>query len=203
MVVASSLPIPPMPGSSSSGPLAGAAAAASVEGAATGAGTQPGATGDSSVCVVCLADKVRCSCPRQQQDHSAAMARGVAASSGVNASTRRLLCPVPWCPHSVLSSSTSYRGIGHMRNHLNDHATGMLSGAIPAAFLHAHSYSQCSECNKILHSRFRGTCHRCRPNRRARDTMENLRPRPAFQAGFLGPPSCFRSARLRYWRFFS
>ena len=69
---------------------------------------------------------------------------------------------------------------GILATYLNDHATGLLSGAIPAAFLHAHSYSQCSECNKILHSRFRGTCHRCRPNRRARESMEILSARPAF-----------------------
>ena len=64
-----------------------------------------------------------------------------------------------------------------MRNHLNEHGTGFHPGAIPAAFLHAHNYSQCPECDRIVHNRFRGICPKCRPARRERERLETLRNR--------------------------
>ena len=62
-----------------------------------------------------------------------------------------------------------------MRNHLNEHGTGFHPGAIPASFIHAHNYSQCSECDRIVYNRFRGTCPKCRPRRWAREDIDTLR----------------------------
>ena len=75
----------------------------------------------------------------------------VATSSGIR-SVSRILCPVIGCPEALSSSNRHFRDFTSIRNHLNDHCTGQISGAVPTDFLNSHSFSQCKECGKILHT---------------------------------------------------
>ena len=87
----------------------------------------------------------------------------------------RVFCPVVGCPESLTSSNRNFRDFKSIKNHLNDHCTGHISGAVPAVFLSQNSYSQCSVCNKLVHTRFHGTCIRCRPTARLRAQFNSLR----------------------------
>ena len=69
----------------------------------------------------------------------------------------RILCPVEGCPESLTSSNRRFRDFLSIRNHLNDHCTGHLSGALPVDFLGHFDYSQCRLCDKILHKRYNET----------------------------------------------
>ena len=89
----------------------------------------------------------------------------------------RILCPVSGCPEALTSSSRHFRNFASIRNHLNDHCTCQLSGAIPVKFLNHHNFSQCSVCDKIIAKRFHGTCPKCRPIARTQAQMNSMRSR--------------------------
>ena len=59
------------------------------------------------------------------------------SSSGPNnqSGTGRILCPVAGCPEASPLSTKHFRGFASIKNHLNAHCTGNLTGAIPAEFL--------------------------------------------------------------------
>ena len=90
-------------------------------------------------------------------------------------SNSRIICPVATCPEESSTSSRHFRDFASIKNHLNDHCTGHLSGAVPPDFLRYHSYSQCIICDRILHTRYHGVCLRCRPAARAREQVNALR----------------------------
>ena len=60
------------------------------------------------------------------QGAGSASRRHSGSSFGVN----RIFCPVIGCPESLTSSNRHFRDLNSIRNHLNDHCTGHLSGAI-------------------------------------------------------------------------
>ena len=79
------------------------------------------------------------------------------------------------CPESLTSSNRYYRDFKSIKNHLNDHCTGHISDAIPAEFLTQNNYSQCTVCDKLIHTRYQGTCPRCRPTARLRAQVNSMR----------------------------
>ena len=81
------------------------------------------------------------------------------------------------CPEASETSNRHFRNFASIKNHLNDHCTGHLTGAIPLDFLHLHSYSQCRICDRVLHTRYHGICPRCGPTARAQAEMIALRNR--------------------------
>ena len=87
----------------------------------------------------------------------------------------RILCPVDSCPEALVGSNRHFKDFASIKNHLNDHCTGHLSGAVPLDFLKFHNYSQCNVCDRVLHSRFRGTCRRCQPFARTINQMNTMR----------------------------
>ena len=90
--------------------------------------------------------------------------------------TPRILCPVATCPEASAASTRHYKDFKSIKNHLSDHCTGHLSGAVPPDFLRFHDYHQCKICDKVLHTRFEH-CLRCRPVARARAELDLLRER--------------------------
>lgn len=122
------------------------------------------------------------------QDHARpSTSRANTATTGASASSRsaatptstdsasRILCPVDGCPEASLSSGRFYYTFTSIKNHLNGHCTGYLSGAIPTSFLRYHKYTQCSVCDRLLSIRYKGTCQRCRPGLRAQEQMNIIR----------------------------
>ena len=99
----------------------------------------------------------------------------------------RILCPVTGCPASDTSSNKYFRNFNSIKCHLNDHITGHLTGAVPAEFLALYSYSQCRVCDRVLHSRYHGTCMRCGPTACARRRVEVLRQRNSITAHSVPP----------------
>ena len=90
---------------------------------------------------------------------------------------QRILCPVNGCPESLPSSISIYRDFTSIKNHLNGHCSGYLPGAIPNDFLQHFSYSLCNICNKILHTKFKGTCPKCRPTASRQSQINCIRNR--------------------------
>ena len=88
---------------------------------------------------------------------------------------QRILCPVAGCPDAIESSHRYFRNFLGIKSHLNDHCTGHLTGAVPISFLTQNNYSLCEICNKVLHTRFHGTCPKCRPYARTRDHLTSIR----------------------------
>ena len=88
-----------------------------------------------------------------------------------------IFCPVAGCPKASPQNKRPFRDFASIKNHLNDHCTGQISGAVPGTFLANHSYSQCTICDKILHTKYHGTCPKCRPRARARSQMDTMRSR--------------------------
>ena len=86
----------------------------------------------------------------------------------------RILCPVAGCPESSPSSSRHFRGFASIKNHINSHCTWYLSGAVPVEFLRLYNYSQCPVCGNVIHTRYNGTCPRCRPLLRAQYRSEDF-----------------------------
>ena len=116
--------------------------------------------------------------PTTSTSHPPSHASQATARGHSNASThgsRRIFCPVVGCPEASLSSNKHFFDFAKIKNHLNDHCTGHLSGAIPTGFLNYFNYSQCNVCDKILHNRYKGTCPKCRPSARAQEQMNSLR----------------------------
>ena len=69
-----------------------------------------------------------------------------------------------------------------MRNHLNDHCSGRLAGAIPMNFLQANNLGQCSVCALLVGARYNGVCPRCRPTARALNQGNAFASSPSQQA---------------------
>ena len=88
---------------------------------------------------------------------------------------RMIFCPVVGCKESLTSSNKIFRDFKAIKNHLNDHCTGHISGDIPVDFLTKNKYSQCSVCNKLVHTKFGANCLRCRPTARLRDQVNSMR----------------------------
>ena len=88
---------------------------------------------------------------------------------------QRILCPVLGCLEASISSNRFFGDFASIKNHLNDHCTGHLSRAVLVEFISYYSYSQCSICDKILHTKFHGSCPKCRPSARTRDMMDTMR----------------------------
>ena len=61
----------------------------------------------------------------------------------IQSGTNRILCPVAGCPEASPSSFRVFRGFASLKNHLNAHCTGYLSGAVPVEFLRHYNYTQC------------------------------------------------------------
>ena len=89
----------------------------------------------------------------------------------------RIFCPVVGCPESLTSGNRYFRDFAGIKNHLNDHCTGHLSGAVPGNFLRHYDYSQCNVCDKVLHKRYLSTCPKCRPRARSQHQLNTLRNR--------------------------
>ena len=89
----------------------------------------------------------------------------------------RIFCPVAGCPEASTSSHRRFRDFASIRNHLDKHCTGQLAGAVPINFLRQYKFSQCSECDKILSIRFKGTCPKCKPRARSREQINIMRTR--------------------------
>ena len=108
--------------------------------------------------------------------------------------SHRILCPVVGCPEASSASYRHFRDFNSIKNHLNEHCTGHLAGAIPISFLSQNNYSTCSVCNKVLHIRYNGSCPKCRPRARTLDQVHSSRnhinaPRNNIQGNQL--PSLF------------
>ncbi|CAL4245926.1 unnamed protein product [Meganyctiphanes norvegica] len=88
---------------------------------------------------------------------------------------QRILCPVAGCTESLTSSIQCFRDFKSIRKHLNAHCSGHIPGAIPLDFLRQYSYSFCDGCDKILHSRYKGTCLTCKPSAYRRVQMNTIR----------------------------
>ena len=95
--------------------------------------------------------------------------------AGTGTNTGRILCPVDGCPEASVTSRKHFHKFADIKNHLNAHCTGYLSGAVPVDFLRCHRYTQCSVCDKIIHTRYNGTCPRCRPMAQAQEQMNEIR----------------------------
>ena len=87
----------------------------------------------------------------------------------------RILCPVAACPEASTSSSKHFRDFTSIKNHLNDHCTGHLDGAVPVSFLSQHGYTQCRVCDKVSHTRYKGICPRCKPKVRTQVHLNSMR----------------------------
>ena len=102
-----------------------------------------------------------------------------ASNSSLGPTTRhtrsRILCPVAGCLEASISSNKHFRDFASIKSHLNAHCTGYLTGAVPLNFLREYSYTQCQICDKVLHSRYNGTCPGCRPIARAQEQMNMMR----------------------------
>ena len=88
---------------------------------------------------------------------------------------RRIFFPVVGCAHALTSSNRLYRDFKSIKNHLNDHCTGHISGAVPVDFLIQNSYSQYRVCDKLVHTKFQGTCLKCRSSARTRKQVNSMR----------------------------
>ena len=77
----------------------------------------------------------------------------------------RCYCPVPGCPLSDHHRAQGWQSTDSdgFRAHLDEHASGLVSGAIPQEWLHDHSLGQCVVCSRVLHRRFGNAHPRCRP----------------------------------------
>ena len=91
--------------------------------------------------------------------------------------TARILCPVAGCPEASPLSSKNFKSFASIKNHLNAHCTGYLTGAVPADFLRYYRYSQCPVCDKVIHFSRNGTCPRCRPTSRIQAQINAIRSR--------------------------
>ena len=103
--------------------------------------------------------------------------RGSNSTGSQDEGIQCILSPVSGCPESFTSSHRCFRDFTSIKNHLNAHCTGQLSGAIPREFLRQYSYSVCNVCDKLIHTRYNGTCPRCRPSARTRVQMDAMRSR--------------------------
>ena len=88
---------------------------------------------------------------------------------------QRILCPVDGCPESTLNGSRHFSDFSNIRNHLNAHYFGHLSGAIPHDFLSQYGFSVCNVCGKIIHSKYHGSCPSCKPTARNRARLNAMR----------------------------
>ena len=116
--------------------------------------------------------------PRPIPLHIPSQSATAGPSAAVQSPTtpRRIFCPVIGCKESLTSSSKYFKDFKSIKNHLNDHCTGHLSGAVPANFLNQNNYTQCTVCFKLVSTRFLdNTCQRCRPVNRLRDQVNALR----------------------------
>ena len=96
---------------------------------------------------------------------------GPATPQGSN----RILCPVEVCHEASTSSNKYFRDFSSIKSHLNDHCIGHLTGAVPVHFLRLYKYSQCRICDKVLHSRYKELCPRCKPMARTHQLMNDMR----------------------------
>ena len=132
---------------------------------------------NTSTAATTLSPMARLPGPLTLQDQTGAAVAGPSATQrpSTPATPRRIFCPVISCPESLTSSNRYYRDFKSIKNHLNDHCTGHISGAIPAEFLTQNNYSQCTVCDKLIHTRYQGTCPRCRPTARLRAQVNSMR----------------------------
>ena len=84
----------------------------------------------------------------------------------------RLYCPVPGCPKGVMSEAAVWMASQALRNHLNEHASGRLLGALPESWLRENQSSLCPVCGLIVSNRFGGVCPKCRPKHRTWQAQE-------------------------------
>ena len=85
----------------------------------------------------------------------------------------RYFCLILGCPHANLAQAKGWAGLAGVKSHLKEHYAGRFSGAIPQAFLDAHSLCSCGVCGKVITFRSNGTCPTCHPARRAAMNMPN------------------------------
>ena len=81
-------------------------------------------------------------------------------ASSSRADARRVYCPVPGCPDGCPERVAGWASHRAMRQHLNDHASGVCVRAIPSSYLSEHRLEQCQVCSEFLSIRFGGTCPR-------------------------------------------
>jgi hypothetical protein len=77
---------------------------------------------------------------------------GASSSGGVG----RIYCPVSGC--------AAANRVQSMKPHLEEHASGRLTGAIPQEGMAANAWGQCSVCSRIIHRRHAQACPKCRPS---------------------------------------
>ena len=93
------------------------------------------------------------------------------AACGAECRPRMLLFGVSACSRMLHGGPASLPRVGTreaMRHHLDDHCSGTLSGAVPQAYLDAHSLDACIVCGLFVKGYYNGFHARCRPASRAR-----------------------------------
>ncbi|MBM4023654.1 MAG: hypothetical protein FJ284_15705, partial [Planctomycetes bacterium] len=81
----------------------------------------------------------------------------------VRARSTRCYCPVPGCPAGDAVRSAGWQSVQALRQHLDEHAAGRLTGSVPNEWLANHNLGQCTVCSRLLSTRFGNSCPRCRP----------------------------------------
>ena len=85
--------------------------------------------------------------------------RRVSAASSHNL----VFCPVAGCCKGDPERSSGWSSHQGLRHHLDDHCSGVYSGAIPQQYLDEHGLDLCSVCGLTVKLQFNGCHPRCRP----------------------------------------
>ena len=79
----------------------------------------------------------------------------------------RVFCPVESCCMHDPRRCRGWQSHQTMRHHLDDHCSGLLSGHVPAEYLHQHQLEACTVCGLLVKRFHNGVHPRCRPASRA------------------------------------
>ena len=80
--------------------------------------------------------------------------------------TVRVYCPVESCGAHDPARSSGWDSHQSMRNHLDDHCSGILSGSVPQNCLDQHDLQHCRICGLLVRGFHKGCHPRCRPTNR-------------------------------------
>ena len=76
---------------------------------------------------------------------------------------RRMHCPIPSCPAADHTRHAGWTSMVGLRAHLQEHASGRLSGDVPSHALDEMNLGICRVCSRLLSRRFGDACPKCRP----------------------------------------
>ena len=108
--------------------------------------------------------------PPSASERPALRRRVAAGEAGV-----RVFCPVPSCGMHDPDRCSGWGSHPAMRNHLDDHCSGVLSGQVPQQYLDAHNLEPCTVCGLLVKRFHNGSHPRCRPASRASATSRPAR----------------------------